>query len=266
MKKRSKKERVALAEYAALMGRIAEYCAYERGCEAAEQAAQFDALHGGKEKRPNKAELVRAERELAQAGEPADDYNVKRRVIRNRAEAAKPSAPSSDVQAIGQLLAMAQVLGGDPFPKEWQELHDELVNSDLPDRVCAEIERRHGDFVALFPCADNGTGGIEDAALSFRSFLTGLLTHKRTSPLYPTDGSAKEILTEGVRRRTRPRYKGYSWRKIALSLLETERANGTRPYWARMMGADCIVLPSKDKRVQKAAANWGKYLSYYFQK
>ena len=98
------------------------------------------------------------------------------------------------------------------------------------------------------------------------SYLTGLLKPKRTSPLYPTDESAIEILAEGVKRHARQKYKGYSWRKIALSLLETEQANGTRPYWARMMGADCPVLSSKDTRVQKAAANWGKYLSYYFQK
>ena len=82
---RSKKERVALAEYAALMKRVAEYCAYERKCEAAEQAAQFDALHGGNEKRPTKAELAGAKRELAQAGEPVDDYNVNRRIVHNRA-------------------------------------------------------------------------------------------------------------------------------------------------------------------------------------
>ena len=78
----SKKERVALAEYAALMKRVAEYCADERKCEAAEQAAQFDALHGGK---TSKAGLARAKRELAQAGEPVDDYNVNRRIVHNRA-------------------------------------------------------------------------------------------------------------------------------------------------------------------------------------
>ena len=175
-KKQSKKKPTALAEYAALMGRVAEYCAYERGCEAARQGAQFDALHGGKEKFPSAEELARARRELAQAGEPEDDYKVKRRVMIDRAEAAKPSAPSPDVSSIGQPLAFAQVFGGDPFPKEWEELHNELVTADLPDRVFAEIERRHGELVALFPCADNGADGIEDAAHSFNDFLLGLRT------------------------------------------------------------------------------------------
>ena len=63
MKKQSKKKPTALAEYAALMVRVAEYCAYERECEAATRAAEFDALHGGKEKRPSKAELARARRD-----------------------------------------------------------------------------------------------------------------------------------------------------------------------------------------------------------
>ena len=265
-KKQSKKKPTALAEYAALMGRVAEYCAYERGCEAATQAARFDALHGGKEKRPSKAELARARRELAQAGEPVDDYNVNRRVVIDRAETAKPSAPTPDVLSIGQPLAMAQVFGDDPFPTEWQELHDELVLGELPDRVCAEIERRHGELVALFPCADHDGGRIEEAARSFNAFLLGLLKPKRTTPLYPTDERAIEILTEGVRRKKRAKYKCASWREIALSLLETERANGTRPYWERMMGKGCLVLPTNDERVHNAAKNWGKYLSYYSQK
>ena len=89
---------------------------------------------------------------------------------------------------------------------------------------------------------------------------------KRTTPLYPTDTAAIEILTEGVKRHNRPKHKGASWRDIALSLLEQERTNGTRPYWARMMnqkkGAE-IIFQSNDKRVQNAATNWGKYLSYY---
>lgn len=177
MKKQSKKKPVALAEYAALMGRVAEYCAYKRECEAAEQTALSDALHGGEEKRPSKAELEKAKRELAQAGKPLDDYNVGRQVVRDRAEAAKPSAPSPDVSSIGPHLSMAQEFGGDPFPKEWERLHNELVAAaDLPDRVCAEIERRHNEFVALFLCADNGADGIEDAAHSFNDFLLGLRT------------------------------------------------------------------------------------------
>ena len=263
MKKQSKKKPVALAEYAALMGRVAEYCAYERKCEAAEQTALSDALHGGTEKRPSKAELEKAKRELAQAGEPVDAHNVKRQVVRDRAEAAKPSAPPPDVLSIGQPLALAQVFGGDPFPKEWERLHGELVAADLPDRVFAEIERRHGELVALFPCADNGADGIEDAALSFKCFLEATAKPPRKSPLYPTDDRAKEILAEGVRRRARTKYKGKSWRDIALSLLEHENAKGIRPYWGRMMGENTPILSTKDSRVQKAATNWGKYLSYY---
>ncbi len=264
MKKQSKKKNVALAEYAALMGRVAEYCTYERECEAAKQTALSDALHGGTEKRPSKAELEKAKRELAQAGEPVDAHSINRQVVRDRAEAAKPSAPSPDVLSIGQPLAFAQVFGGDPFPKEWERLHGELVAAaDFPDRVFAEIERRHRELVALFPCADNGANGIEDAARSFNAFLLGLLKPKRTTPLYPTDERAIEILTEGVRRKKRAKYKCASWRDIALSLLETERANGTRPYWGRMMGENCCILSTKDSRVQKAATNWGKYLSYY---
>ena len=73
---RSKKERVALAEYAALMGRVAEYCAYERECEATERAAQFDALHGGKEKRPTKSELEKARRELKRARQLKRKYGL----------------------------------------------------------------------------------------------------------------------------------------------------------------------------------------------
>ena len=176
MKKQSKKKPTALAEYAALMVRVAEYCAYERKCEAAEDTVDFDARHGGTEKCPSKAELEKAKRELVEAGEPVDDYNVKNQVVKDRKEAAKPSAPSPDVSPIGQPLVFAQVFGGDPFPKEWEELHNELVTADLPDRVCAEIERRHSELVALFQCADNGADGIEDAAHSFNDFLLGLLT------------------------------------------------------------------------------------------
>ena len=171
MNKQSKKKPVALAEYAALMGRVAEHLAYERECKAAEDTALFDALHGGKEKRPSKAELEKAKRELLEAGEPVDDDHVMRRVMIDRAEAAKPSAPSPGVSSIGQPLAFAQVFGGDPFPKEWEELHNELVTADLSDRVCAEIERRHSELVALFPCADSGADAIEDAAQSFKGFL-----------------------------------------------------------------------------------------------
>ena len=205
MKKQSKKKPTALAEYAALMVRVAEYCAYERKCEAATRAAEFDALHGGKEKRPSKAELARARRELAQAGEPEDDYKVKRRVMIDRAEAAKPSAPPPDVLSIGQPLAMAQVFGGDPFPVEWERLHGELVTGDLSDRVCAEIKRRHDKFAALFPCADHDADRIEEAAHTFNDFLTGLLTnHANANKIGYQDGISQADFAElcGVSVRT----------------------------------------------------------------
>lgn len=89
---------------------------------------------------------------------------------------------------------------------------------------------------------------------------------KRTSPLYPTDEKAIEILSEGVKRRKRDKHKGASCRDIALSLLEQERKNGTRPYYPRMMNMkpdNCVILPSNNERVKKAAENWGKYISYY---
>ena len=98
------------------------------------------------------------------------------------------------------------------------------------------------------------------------AFLTGLLKPKRTAPLHPTDEKAIEILAEGVKRRKRDAHKGASWRDIALSMLEQERKNGTRPYYPRMMNMkpdNCVILPSNDERVQKAAENWGKYISYY---
>ena len=96
--------------------------------------------------------------------------------------------------------------------------------------------------------------------------LTGLLKPKRTSPLYPTDEKAIEILSEGVKRRKRDKHKGASCLDIALSLLEQERKNGTRPYYPRMMNMkpdNCVILPSNNERVKKAAENWGKYISYY---
>lgn len=268
MKKRSKKKPGVLAEYAALMGRVAEYLAYERECIAAEQAAQFDALHGGKEKRPSKAELKKAKHELAQAEEPIDEYNVNRQVVKDRAEAAKPSAPPPDILSLGQPLALAQVGGGDPFPKEWERLRGELVdNSDLTDRVCAEIERRHSELVALISGDDNDAATIADAAQSFKCYLEGIAKPPRKSPQHPTDQRAIDILAEGVRRRTKTqKHKDKSWREIALSLLEQENAKGFRPYWGRMMGDDCVIIPSTDKRVQETASNWGKYMSYYAKK
>ena len=98
------------------------------------------------------------------------------------------------------------------------------------------------------------------------AFITGLLKPKRTAPLYPTDKKAIEILSEGVNRRKRDKHKGASCRDIALSLLEQERKNGTRPYYPRMMNMkpdNCVILPSNNERVKKAAGNWGKYISYY---
>lgn len=98
------------------------------------------------------------------------------------------------------------------------------------------------------------------------AFLSGLLKPQRTTPNYPTDEKAIEILAEGVKRRGRDKHKGASWRDIALSMLEQERKNGTRPYYPRMMNMkpdNCVILPSNNERVQKAAENWGKYISYY---
>lgn len=99
--------------------------------------------------------------------------------------------------------------------------------------------------------------------------LTGKRVKYKREIFYPTDEAAREILVEGVKRRGRGEYRDLSWREIALSLLEQERRNGTRPYWARMMGQKKgheTIFRSSDNRVINAARNWGKYLSYYSKK
>ena len=152
------------------------------------------------------------------------------------------------------------------------------------NRRAERLEREYTDFIAARrkwrkevadPIRANRgeMGELADPAGKLRTlrrsicddtlFLTGLLKGGRKSPQYPTDEKAIEILAEGVKRRTRDKYKGASWRVIALSLLEQEHKNGTRPYYMRMMKPISLILRSNDKRVQTAATNWGKYLSYY---
>lgn len=148
----------------------------------------------------------------------------------------------------------------------------------------APQEAKEAERKALYPA------GLEEHGNQYEAFWTALETFqrgisadyafiivdllgtkqpqptKRTSPLYPTDEQAKEILAEGVKRRKRDKHKAASWRDIALSLLEQERKNGTRPYYPRMMNMkpdNCVILPSNNERVNKAAENWGKYISYY---
>lgn len=245
MKKQSKKKYVALAEYAALMGRVAEYCAYERKCEAAEQAALRDALHGGEEKRPSNAELEKAKRELAQAGEPLDDYNVRRQVVRDRAEAAKPSAPSPDVSSIGLHLSMAKECVDDPFPKEWESLHNELVTADLPDRVFAEIERRHSELVALFPCADSDADAIEDAAQSFKGFLEAIAKPPTTpTPAgYTRNGISQEDFAKacGVTKKTVQNWENGKTKNVPVIFDATSKREVT---YSAEVRDDCVFAKS----------------------
>ena len=266
MKKQSKEKPVALAEYAALMGRVAEYLAYERECQAAEQAALFDALHGGKEKRPSKAELKKAKSELAQAGEPVDDFNVNRQVMKDRAEAAKPSSPAPEILTVGPLLGWAQVNGGDPFPKEWKRLRQELSTAEVPKSVRDEIETQHDEFVALISCNYYDPAAIADAAQSFKCYLEDIAKPPTTpTPAgYTRNGISQDEFAKwcGVTKRTIRNWENGT--RKPPTIFDAKRK--TEVVYSAKVRDDCVFAKSfaiqygEQKRLKRALSSPVEYI------
>lgn len=161
----------ATGEYAALIGDAAALAKYFLDCDEAWNNALFDALHGGKEKRPTQAEIEEARRELKrETGESPAEDEVMMRVVKDRAKAARPREPRVEANVSLTLeCAIGNENGIDPFEENWRRLSDALDMSDCPDRVRDGIERRHGEFVAA--CASGGWREIWKCAERFAAYL-----------------------------------------------------------------------------------------------
>lgn len=214
------KTKVLIGEYAGMIDDAAVYAQYCIDCDKAEADALFDALHGGKAKRPTKDETRKARLALKRetGKEPTCD-EVERRVMQDRANANKPPVPNVEMgKCLSLAIAMKEGNNADPFDKEWERLIDTLdMDGGLPDRVRDAIGRRHGEFVAAFSSGDwlavkesaESLSACLRAAASAAGKSRGRLTNdERDELLAQAAADAKAVRRDTDRRRNNARRTG----------------------------------------------------------
>lgn len=162
----------AVAKYANIMQCVSAYADYERRMEEAQSK------HTLLKEPPTEEERKRARREYkAIYGTNDDDEKwestIDAIILKNRVAAEVPPIPFTDKEERGIVnpFCAAIVDGGDPFPAEWKYLRGALEMSDLRDRICAGVERRHETFVASLGGGNWQT--IAEAARSLAEYFSG---------------------------------------------------------------------------------------------